>query len=100
MKTRACVTALFLSLTGPALLAGVGVLPATVGSPNAFADDAVTEVARQRFQDGVKASDAGRFEDARAAFLQAYTLKKHPAVLLNLGQAEIKSGHLEDGGNH
>ncbi|HRI71065.1 MAG TPA: hypothetical protein PK156_42830, partial [Polyangium sp.] len=100
MKTRVCVTALFLSLTGPAVLSGMGLLPASLGSPLAFADDAVTEVARQRFQDGVKASDAGRHEEARAAFLQAYTLKKHPAVLLNLGQAELKSNHVEDGGNH
>ena len=72
MKTRACVTALFLSLTGPALLSGVGLLPATVGISNAFAaDDAVTEVARQRYEEGVKAYDSGRFEDARSAFLQA-----------------------------
>ncbi|UQA56130.1 PEGA domain-containing protein [Polyangium aurulentum] len=92
MKTRACVTALFLSLTAPALLA----------TPLAHAQgaDPVTEVARQRYEDGVKAFDAGRFEDARTAFLQAYALKRHPAVLLNLGQSELRSNHPEDAGMH
>lgn len=56
-------------------------------------DDAVTESARQRFQEGVKLFDAGQFERARAAFLQAYALRAHPAVLLNLAQSELRSGH-------
>ena len=30
---------------------------------------------------------------ARAAFLQAYALRKHPVVLLNLAQSSLKSGH-------
>lgn len=64
------------------------------------APDAVTEVARQRYQDGVRAFDAGRFEEARAAFFQAYALKQHPAVLLNLGLAELRSGKVVDAGNH
>src|SRR5262245_710202 len=73
-----------------------------VGLGTAWAQgaDAVTEVARQRYEEGVKAYDAGRFEDARSAFLQAYALKRHPAVLLNLGLSEIKSKYPEDGGNH
>src|SRR5262247_2617259 len=65
------------------------------------ASDPVTEVARQRYEEGVKAFDAGRYEDARSAFLQAYALKRHPAVLLNLGLSELRSGkYVEDGGNH
>jgi hypothetical protein len=63
-------------------------------------NDSVTVVARQRYTEGVAAFDAGRYEDARAAFLQAYALKRHPAVLLNLGQSELRSGHHEDAGNH
>ena len=30
---------------------------------------------------------------SRAAFLQAYALRKHPAVLLNLAQSSLRSGH-------
>src|SRR5690348_14418208 len=62
-------------------------------------NDSVTVVARQRYTEGVAAYDAGRYEDARSAFLQAYALKRHPAVLLNLGQSELRSNHPEDAGN-
>jgi hypothetical protein len=56
-------------------------------------DDATTKMARQRFQEGVNYFDKGQYEMARAAFLQAYALRKHPAVLLNLAQSCVKSGH-------
>ncbi len=62
--------------------------------------DNVTVIARQRYNEGVTAYDAGKFEDARAAFLQAYALKHHPAVLLNLGQSELRSNHPDDAANH
>ncbi len=66
----------------------------------AHAQDPVTALARQKFIEGVQAFDAGKFEQARAAFLQAYALKRHPLVLLNLGQSELKAGYPVDGGNH
>ena len=56
-------------------------------------DDAVTMQARARFKEGVEFYDKGAFENARLAFLQAYALKKHPAVLLNLAQSSAKAGH-------
>jgi tetratricopeptide (TPR) repeat protein len=62
--------------------------------------DAVTEMARQRFQEGVKFFDQKKYEEARAAFLQAYALKRHPAVLLNLAQSELRSAHPADASNH
>lgn len=63
--------------------------------------DAITEVARQRYEEGVKFFDAGKYEEARSAFLQAYALKRHPAVLLNLGLSELRTGkYVEDAGNH
>src|SRR5439155_9574 len=55
-----------------------------------------TKAARARFQEGVEFFDKGQFENARAAFLQAYALKKHPAVLLNLAQSCSKSNHWVD----
>jgi hypothetical protein len=99
MKLRASAAALMLSITLPSLLTEAGI-SSPVSAPNALAQDAVTEVARQRYEEGVKAFDTGRYEDARSAFLQAYALKRHPAVLLNLGQSELRSGHYEDAGNH
>lgn len=56
-------------------------------------DNPTTEVARARFKEGVGFYDKGQFEQARASFLQAYALKKHPAVLLNLAWSSLKSGH-------
>jgi hypothetical protein len=87
---------------GLPLLGGLGVTGLPLGPTEALAQaaDAVTTLARERFLEGVKAYDAGRYEDARSLFLQAYALKRHPAVLLNLGQAELKTGHVVEGGNH
>jgi len=72
------------------LLAQSVALPAWAQQP---ADDPVTTQARARFKEGVEAFDKGRFEEARLSFLQAYTLKKHPSVLLNLAQSSAKSNH-------
>ena len=87
----------------PTLLGGVGLGHLPLAERSALAQqpaDSVTQIARQRYNEGVKAYDAGRFEDARTAFLQAYALKRHPAVLLNLGQSELRSNHQDDAGNH
>jgi len=74
--------------------------PASLAVPRiaqaAGQDDAVTKAARARFQEGVADFDKGDFEAARAAFLEAYALKQHPAVLLNLAQSCLKSGHYLD----
>jgi hypothetical protein len=57
------------------------------------ADDPTIKAARARFNEGVEFFDKGQYENARAAFLQAYALRKHPAVLLNLAQSSLRSGH-------
>lgn len=56
-------------------------------------EDPTTVMARARFKEGVDFFDKGEFEQARASFLQAYALKKHPAVLLNLAWSCVKSSH-------
>jgi hypothetical protein len=66
--------------------------PAPVWAQSAV-QDANTTLARARFKEGVAYFDSGRYELARAAFLQAYTLKKHPAILGNLAWSCVKSGH-------
>ncbi len=67
----------------------------------AFAQDDVTlSMARERFKEGVGFFDKKDFAKARVAFLQAYALKKHPAVLLNLAQSELRSGHEADAAKH
>lgn len=91
MRTRVCCAALLLALSS-----------ALMGSSMARAEekDAVTEMARRRFQEGVKFFDQKRYEEARGAFLQAYALKRHPALLLNLAQSEIRSGHPAEAARH
>ncbi len=86
MKTRPLAAALLIALA-----------PATLQVPAlaqpAGAEDPTTAMARARFKEGVDFYDKGEYEQARAAFLQAYALKKHPAVLLNLAWSTLKSGH-------
>jgi hypothetical protein len=74
-----------------------------LGAPSrALADDdaTATAAARERFKEGVGYFDEKQYEKARAAFVQAYALKKHPAVLLNLAQSELRSNHERDAAQH
>ncbi len=87
MKARPIAFALLLSFA-PAAVS----LPRIAQAQNPQ-EDALTKAARARFQEGVDAFDHGNYEAARAAFKQAYALKQHPAVLLNLAQSSLKSGH-------
>jgi hypothetical protein len=57
-------------------------------------------MARERFKEGVQYFDQELYDKARAAFVQAYALRKHPAVLLNLAQSEVRSGHEADAATH
>lgn len=82
MKTRRIATAVLFAL-----------LAATISFPAIADEDAVTLQARTRFKEGVEAFDKGKYEEARLAFLQAYTLKQHPSVLINLAQSSAKANH-------
>jgi hypothetical protein len=82
--------------TSLALLGALLVVPA----PARAQDDVTLSMARERFKEGVNYFDKKEFSKARVAFLQAYALKKHPAVLLNLAQSELRSGHEADAAQH
>jgi hypothetical protein len=89
MKTSRVAVALLIALT-----------PATFAVPAAAqtaAEDPTTAMARARFKEGVDFYDKGQYDQARASFLQAYALKQHPAVLLNLAWSCVKSGHALEG---
>jgi hypothetical protein len=90
MKTSRVAVALLIALT-PCTLAA----PAAAQAPGA--EDPITASARARFKEGVDFYDKGEYDQARASFLQAYALKKHPAVLLNLAWSCLKSGHSLEG---
>jgi hypothetical protein len=82
--------------TAAALLGFLLLVPA----PALAQDDVTLTMARERFKEGVAYFDKKDFAKARVAFLQAYALKKHPAVLLNLAQSELRSGHEADAAKH
>lgn len=63
-------------------------------------DEGTVAIARERFREGVAFFDKKEYDKARVAFLQAYALKKHPAVLLNLAQSELRSNHEADAAKH
>jgi hypothetical protein len=83
MKTRRIAAAVLFALSS----ATVTSLPG-----RALADDDATTVqARARFKEGVEAYDKGKYEEARLLFYQAYMLKRHPSLLLNLAQSSAKA---------
>src|SRR5271166_5026908 len=88
MNARPVAFALMLALAPTAVS-----LPRLAHAQQGAQDDALTKAARARFQEGVEAFDKGNYEAARASFKQAYALNQHPAVLLNLAQSSLKSGH-------
>jgi hypothetical protein len=75
-------------------------LAQAAASPDVFAQSASPDPqlvqARARFEEGIKFYDAGKYEQARVAFLQTYTLKQDSGVLLNLALSCHKSGHILD----
>ena len=79
-----------------ALLGALLLVPA----PARAQDDVTLSMARERFKEGVSYFDKKDFAKARVAFLQAYALKKHAAMLLNLAQSELRSGHEADAAKH
>lgn len=71
----------------------VGLCFALVAIGGSAHADELKDEARNRFDEGVALYDQGNYEAARAKFLQAYALKKHPTVLLNLASTSLKAGH-------
>ncbi|MBM4359071.1 MAG: PEGA domain-containing protein [Deltaproteobacteria bacterium] len=82
------------------LIASALLVPASPRTALAQESDKITEMARAKFIEGAEAFNAKRYAEARELFLQAYAMKRHPAVLLNLGLSEIKAGDPETGGAH
>lgn len=87
------------AIAGLLLLASPVVTVATTRTAYAQ-DDKKVELARAKFIEGVEAFDARKYADARDLFLQAYAIKRHPAVLLNLGLSELRSGDPVTAGAH
>ncbi|WP_437877607.1 PEGA domain-containing protein [Sorangium sp. So ce513] len=75
-----------------ALLAPVAGAQPAAPRAEAQESDALTERARQLFEDGVKAAKAGKWDDAHAAFLAAWAIKPHYQIASNLGVTSLRVG--------
>jgi hypothetical protein len=63
------------------------------GPPPPKSEDAAIEQAEKaRFDEGLKLYGKKRYEEARAAFLQAAAFKRRPAARLMLAQSSLKAG--------
>jgi len=89
MRTRLFALALLVAFAPVAV-------PVT-GWAQSASDEASKNLARARFKEGVAYFDGGQYELARGAFLQAYTLRKHPAILGNLAWSCVRGGHFLEG---
>jgi len=58
------------------------------------------DFADQRFQAGMKAAEQGRYEEARQAFADAYSLQPTQPTLWNLAMAEYRTGKYVDAIRH
>lgn len=76
--TGALIVLLGVTLSAPSLAAGP--------------DQAVDDAAKARYAEGVKLYNRKKYEEARAAFLQAIALKKRPAAVMMLAESALKSG--------
>jgi hypothetical protein len=64
------------------------------------ADDAWTKKARELFNEGVKAYNESKWEDAHALFTAAWSLKKHWQIAANLGDCEMHLGRYREAADH
>ena len=69
------------------VLAAVVMMVAVVGAGRAFADDAESDPARQEFEEGRRAYDAQRFDEAITHFTAAQTIRPSPFLDYNIGLA-------------
>ena len=92
LQVSPCVLAIVLGIATPS----AAQLPAGPAS----SDEALSETARELFAKGVKASQQQRWDQCRAAFLAALSVKPHPQVAGNLAGCELKLGMFRDAAEH
>jgi hypothetical protein len=82
-------------------LASTIALACLLSSPLAHAgEDAGKSEAKARFQEGLALYDAGKYDDARLKFAQAYAAYPSSDILYNLARAEQVSGHYAEAAGH
>ncbi|HTN82164.1 MAG TPA: PEGA domain-containing protein [Sorangium sp.] len=90
-----CSLGLAIALTAPASSAQTA-----AGSPGAAEVDALTDKARQLYDEGLAALNRSRWAEAHASFLAAWRIKQHYQIASNLGVAELRLGKHRDAAEH
>ncbi|XXY46933.1 PEGA domain-containing protein [Sorangium sp. So ce269] len=80
-----------MALMAPAAGAQQAATPAVAGET-----DALTDKARQLYEEGRQAAAAGKWADAHASFLAAWAIKPHYQIASNLGVTCLKLGKHRD----
>ncbi|WP_437924576.1 PEGA domain-containing protein [Sorangium sp. So ce291] len=70
------------------------------GSPGPAEADALTDKARQLYDEGLAALNRSRWAEAHASFLAAWRIKRHYQIASNLGVAELRLGKHRDAAEH
>lgn len=83
------------ALTVGALLIAAG-RPCLAQPPPGAASPDPDALARSRFSEGVAFAKRSVWPKAYDAFVEAWKLKRHPQIALNLGRAEIETGRYAD----
>jgi hypothetical protein len=75
-----------------ALAVGLAALaPPALGAPR-DADAAVEAAAKARYAEGFRLYNKKKYEEARAAFMQAAALRRRPAAILMVAQSSLRAG--------
>lgn len=69
-------------------------------APAAYADDSADEQARILYENGAMLYDEGRYEDAIAAWQEAYRLSQRSVLLFNIANAEERVGRYREALDH
>ncbi|MFW5738906.1 MAG: hypothetical protein ACOC1F_00925 [Myxococcota bacterium] len=94
VKGRARRLRRWLSRASVCLCLVVPAIPAIAIAEEPDCEKEPDKCARAAFEEGVKAYQEGAYTTALAHFRRAYEYRPHPAIALNLGLAEAKTGML------
>lgn len=71
-----------------------------LGTPNAHASSTDDERARELYENGAILYEEGRYEDAVAAWQEAYRISQRPQLLFNIANAEERLGRYSEALDH
>ncbi|AUX24962.1 uncharacterized protein SOCEGT47_055030 [Sorangium cellulosum] len=83
-----------------ALLAPASRAQTSAETPGAAEAEALTDKARQLYDEGLAALDQSRWVEAHASFLAAWRIERHYQIASNLGVAELRLGKYRDAAEH